>query len=388
MKEINSKKLVKQNTIVSLFSKACRTIWCEAKTHVILTASFLAALITSFFSAPKWEYIDWKVIICLFELMLIVKALEEYGVIKHIAVKISKHCKNERQLTLALCLMAFFLAMLVTNDVAVITVIPILIVLSKAYHFSAALPCVIITVAANLGSSITPIGNPQNLYLFSFSKMNLASFFSYSAPLGLLGFIFLLLSSLFIRPNTIELTLQSEKVTETKKTTIFILLAVIVIAGVTNLIPYIVTLVILLPTAMLLDRKLLLKPDYRLLLTFILLFIAVGNISHISQLKEQITALASTPRKTYVSAILLSQVISNVPAAIMLAPFTQHMQALFYGVNIGGMGTPIASLASLLAVSLYSQEFKTDKAQFFCKFFLYNLGMLIILGVLFAVFMV
>jgi Na+/H+ antiporter NhaD/arsenite permease-like protein len=132
------------------------------------------------------------------------------------------------------------------------------------------------------------------------------------------------------------------------------------------------------------NRSLLKKPDYRLLLTFIFLFIAIGNVSHIPALKEQIETLATTPIKTYSSALLLSQIISNVPCTIMLAPFTEHVRALFYGVNIGGLGTPVASLASIIAYSLFSGAFPLKKNQFMRYFLFYNFSLLIVLGVIFA----
>lgn len=373
------------SSVTSVAARILEKVWHEITNHLLLTVSLLAAVVTSFFNIPQWGYIDAKVIVCLFELMLLVMALEEYGLLRSLAVTVASRCKDERQLTAALCMIAFFLSMFTTNDVAVLTVIPILIVLARECDFSAAFPCVLVTVAANLGSCMTPIGNPQNLYIFSFFKMAPASFFGYSALLCVVSFFLLTISSLFIRPKKIQLRINNVPVTEKKKAAVFLLLAVPVIAGVMSFVPYVVTLMIVLPATVVIDRKLLRKADYRLLLTFVFLFVAVGNVSHIPMLKGQIAALAESPIKTYVSSLLLSQIISNVPSTVMLAPFTRQISALFYGVNIGGLGTPIASLASIISFSLFCRAFAHKKIQFVRDFLLYNIGLCLVLGTVFAV---
>lgn len=379
---------VRLKAIGSFAVRIWETVWTELSTHLLLTISLCAAVVTSFFNMPQWGYIDVKVIVCLFELMLIIKALEEYGLLRYLAVAIASRCKDERQLTAALCVIAFFLSMFATNDVAVLTVVPILIVIAGACDFSAAFACVLVTVAANLGSCMTPIGNPQNLYLFSFFKMTPGSFFGYSVPLCVVSLFLLIASSFFVRPRKIQLAFDNAPVSERKKTALFLLLTVPVIGGVMNVIPYPVTLALVLLATVIADRKLLRKPDYRLLLTFVFLFLAVGNISHIPALKGHIAALTGSPFKTYLSSLLLSQVISNVPSAVMLAPFTGQVRALFYGVNIGGLGSPIASLASIIAFSLFCRAFPHKKTQFVRDFLLYNVGLLLFLGALFAVIVI
>jgi Na+/H+ antiporter NhaD/arsenite permease-like protein len=365
---------------------ALQAVMHEIRNNALLYISLLAAVITSLFHAPRWEYIDAKVIVCLFELMLVVKALEQYGVLRNLAVSIANSCKTERGLAISLSLIAFFLSMLTTNDVAVLTIVPILLVIAKACDVSAVFPAVMITVAANLGSSLTPIGNPQNLYLFSFYHMSPAAFFRDAAPLCVAGLLALIASGRLVRPGKIELRLENTPIVEKKKVSVFLALTALVIAGVMNLIPYAATLAIVFPATLLLDRNLLRKPDYRLLLTFVFLFVAIGNISHIPALKERIMTMADTPMKTYLSAILFSQVISNVPSTIMLAPFTTQTQALFYGVNIGGLGTPIASLASIIGISLYTKAYPQGKARLMKNFMLYNVALLVLLGGVFALF--
>lgn len=374
-----------QAPLRSFFARMWRTVSREFTTHTLFSVSLMAAAITSCFSRPQWGYIDAKVLVCLFELMLIVRALEEYGLLGHIAVNIVNRCRDERRLTIGLCVISFLLSMFTTNDVAILTVIPILIIIAQTCGFSAAVPCVLVTAAANLGSSTTPIGNPQNLYLFSFYRMSPTAFFRNSLPLCLTSLLLLTASCLLIRPQKIQTKLDGIPVTEKKKVTAFLFLAAPVIAGVLNLIPYELPLLLVLAAAIILDRNLIRKLDYRLLLTFLFLFVAVGNISHMPEFKGQLAALTATPFKTYVSALFLSQVISNVPSTVMLAPFTAHVRELFYGVNIGGLGTPIASLASIIAYSLFSRAFAQKKLSFIRAFLFYNFSLLIVLGTVFAV---
>lgn len=371
--------------IRSVMIRIGKTIRHEFTANTFFSVSLCAAAITSCFNKPQWSYIDVKVLVCLFELMLIVKAYEQYGLLGHIAVKIVNCCRDERLLTMALCMISFLLSMFATNDVAVLTVVPILTTISLTCSLSAVAPCVLVTVAANLGSSTTPIGNPQNLYLFSFFKVNLASFFKVSVPLCLVSLLLLMVCSLFIRPKKIEVGLKAIPVTDKRKATAFLLLAVPVIAGVMGLVPYTFTLLLVLSVACILNRSLIRKVDYRLLLTFLFLFVAIGNVSHIPALKEHIAALATTPIKAYASALLLSQIISNVPCTIILAPFTDHVRALFYGVNIGGLGTPVASLASTISYTLFCQVFSQKKIQFMKTFLFYNVSLFIVLSVAFAV---
>lgn len=373
--------LLSQGFIVQLW----RTIRQEFTVNTFFSISLCAAAITSCFNKPQWGYIDVKVLVCLFELMLIVKSYEEYGLLGHIAVKIANYCGDEQRLTMALCMISFLLSMFTTNDVAVLTVVPILITITRTCNLSAVVPCVLVTVAANLGSSTTPFGNPQNLYLFSFFKMSAASFFRDSFPLCIVSLLLLMASSLFIRSDKIQVGLKAIPVTHKRKTTIFLLLAAPVIAGIMDVIPYTITLLLVLSVTCVLNRTLIRKLNYRLLLTFLFLFVAIGNVSHIPALKEQIATLATTPIKAYVSALLLSQFISNVPCTIMLAPFTNHVRALFYGANIGGLGTPVASLASIIAYSLFCQAFSQKKLRFMRTFLFYNFSLLIVLGVIFAI---
>lgn len=352
------------------------------KNDWFLSISLFAAIITSFFNTPNWRYLDIKVIICLFELMIIVKAFEEYSLINHISLLILNRCKNERILLQVLCLFTFVSAMFLTNDVALIAIIPILINISRRSSYNIILPTILITISANLGSCATPIGNPQNLYIFSHYKLSVETFFSYSLPICIASLFLLICITFFIRPKRIFFTMNETPILE-KQIIVFSALFVLLIFSILGTIPYFVILPILILVTLALNKSLFRKLDYQLLITFICFFISVGNISNIAIIRSYLTFLTHTPATIYLSALLLSQIISNVPSSILLAPFTFNWHALFYGVTIGGLGTPVASLASIISYKMFILEYPYKKREYLLKFILLNFFCLSIIGLIF-----
>ena len=352
------------------------------KNDLFLSISLFAAIITSFFNTPNWRYLDFKAIICLFELMIIVKAFEEYSLINHISLLILNRCKNERILLQVLCLFAFVSAMFLTNDVALIAIIPIIINISRKSSYNIILPTILITISANLGSCATPIGNPQNLYIFSHYKLPVETFFSYSLPISIASLFLLICITFFIRPKRIFFTMNETPKLE-KQIIVFSALFVLLILSILGTIPYFVILPILILVTLALNKSLFRKLDYQLLITFICFFISVGNISNIAIIRSSLTFLTHTPATTYLSALLLSQIISNVPSSILLAPFTFNWHALFYGVTIGGLGTPVASLTSIISYKMFILEYPYKKREYLFKFILLNFFCLSIIGLIF-----
>lgn len=350
---------------------------------MLFSISLLAVVITSFFSMPTIGYIDYKVIVCLFELMIIVKAYEEYSLLNYISVSILKSCKNQRVLTQALCLISFVFSMFLTNDVALLTIIPIMLIISKKSDFNIVLPSIMITLAANLGSAVTPMGNPQNLYIFSFYKLTAKSFLGFSLPIFIISFILLLLVSFVIKPKQIHCVISPIQIKEKKKIVLFSILFALVILSVFGIVHYLISFPIVVITTLILNKTLVNKVDYRLLGTFVCFFIAIGNISNIPILESNLSSFTKTSSSVYLSSIMLSQVISNVPTAILLAPFTNNSYALFCGVNIGGLGTPVASLASLIAYKLFVTEYPQMKREYLVRFTVLNFLFLLILGSIF-----
>lgn len=355
---------------------------CYVTSNVFFSISLFAAIASSFFHLPRWGYIDFKVIICLFELMIVVDAFDQFNFLQYIATKVCKSCKTERALTMALCLTSFIISMLLTNDVTLLAIVPILIIISRKSDYDIVIPCVLVTIAANLGSSMTPFGNPQNLFLFSFYKMNTQTFLLYSLPLCLLSLVMIASLGFIVKSKKIQFEMDDVRIQDKKGMVFYTLLLILVILSVFNFIPYFAVFPFVILSAFITNKNLLKQANYQLILTFVFIFIAVGNASHIPQLNHYLSNLVHSPKATYVYSLLLSQIISNVPATIAIAPFSAHSQALYYGVNIGGLGTPVASLASIIAYSLYSSQYGESKTKFLLYFTVLNFSCLAVLGMI------
>lgn len=350
---------------------------------IFFSVSLLAVILTSFFNVPRVSYIDFKVIVCLFELMVIIKVFEEYSLLSYISVAILNSCKNQRILTQVLCLISFVFSMFLTNDVSLLTVLPIMVLISQKSDFNIIIPSIMVTISANLGSSATPMGNPQNLYIFSFFKLNAKSFFHFSLPICIISLLLIILISFIIKPRQINCDMKGIEVVEKKKIGIFLILFVLTILSVFGVVYYLTVLPIVILITFILNKNTFKKVDYKLLITFICFFIAVGNVSNISTLKSNLLNITKTMGANYLASIILSQVISNVPSTILLAPFTKYSYALFCGVNIGGLGTPIASLASLISYKIFVNEYPQKKREYLMKFTILNFFFLVVLGSLF-----
>ncbi len=342
----------------------------------VLTAAWILAIISAFFVKPSkayLEYIDFRSLGILWSLMVIIQGFKENTVFEKIAGALLKKVKYSWQLAGVLIFLCFFSSMLITNDVALITFVPFAIMLlSSCKKEKMMIPVVVLqTIAANLGSMITPIGNPQNLYIYGSAGMSLPEFISVLLPYSLLSAV-LLLASLFVLPDkksTIE-TSKSSLLTSRfgSKIQIIIYLSLFVIAllSVVRILPWYVLLLIVLIVVGGMDYKILFRADYILLLTFIGFFIFTGNMGQIEAVKSFLSR-AVNGREFFIS-IAVSQVISNVPATLMLFGFTDNYKELLTGVNVGGLGTLIASMASLISFKAYSKEYKENSGKYLLIF--------------------
>lgn len=362
-----------------------RTLWGIVLNHLFLCILIVVSIVTSFFNTPKWSYVDWHIIFVLFQLMLVIRAFEEYGLISWLSMHILAKCTNARSLTLAMCLLSLCLSMVATNDVTILTVVPLVLMIRKKSNASIFFPTTMVTMCANLGSSLTPIGNPHNLYLFTHFNLSLVTFLGYSIPLFLASLVLLFSSVVFVKPTAVTADSSLPKMVSPKRIIPFLFAAISVILCVLQVVPDWATLVVTLGITLVAQPRLLMRADYNLLFTIFFIFIAVGNISHMEVLHVFLTGLVSTPMATYLSGLLLSQVISNVPITVLLSQFTTSPAALFYGVDIGGLGSPIASLANLITITLFLKEFPKDRKKFLTVFLGVNFAGLIIMGTLFGV---
>ncbi len=353
------------------------------KKETVFVAAAVAAVFSVFFVLPSKEYFDYpdyRVLALLFCLMIIVAGLQKLGIFTWLGKKLLKRVRNSRQLSLLLVMLCFFSSMLITNDVALITFVPFGLEFLKLAGFENKFIKVVVlqTIAANLGSMFTPIGNPQNLYLYNLTGMGIGTFLWLMLPLCTLSFVILVLIIFLEKPMTITREFAKEEMLpDMKKTGAFLGLFLVCLLTVVRILPFQIMLVLVIAGIFFLDRRLYRKVDYCLLGTFLGFFIFVGNMQRIPAVKEFLENLLAG-REMYLS-VFASQIISNVPAAMLLAGFTDQYEALLYGVNIGGLGTLIASLASVISYKSYAALQDAQKGKYMAVFTGYNLIFLIIL---------
>jgi len=288
--------------------------------------------------------------------MLVVCGFNELELFDIAAKRAIALCPNLRRLAFAIVFITFFSSMLITNDVALITFVPLSLVLLSSFEIKTIIYIVVMqTVAANIGSSLTPVGNPQNLYIFSFYRLAPASFFAVTVPFVLFGGLLIFLSLLFLPKLEVDTSqCKSTSKLNIKKLSLYILWFILSVAAVFNWTSYIAVFAVISATALAANPKLFKSVDYSLLITFSAFFIFVENISSIESIRLFLNGMLA--RNTMLISALTSQFISNVPAAVLLSGFTQNSTQLLLGVNVGGCGTLIASLASVISYKLFSQK--------------------------------
>lgn len=363
------------------------------KKEIVLTASFILAVVSIFFVPPSREYIDyvdWRVLGILLSLMIVMEGLKENGLFASIGNYLLKKTSKVWQLCAVLVFLCFFLGMLITNDVALITFVPFAIYVLKQSKKEelAVLIIVLQTIAANMGSMLTPIGNPQNLYLYQLGGYSMVDFLLVMLPFTIAAGI-LLVICLFFVPGK-EKRLECESLENNAKTFMrrekinigmYLVLFVLALLVVLRLIPFTLVLGLTIIVVFIRERKILLQVDYSLLLTFICFFIFIGNLGNLSVFKEALEQIVAG-REILVS-VVVSQVVSNVPAALLLSSFTTNYDALLAGINLGGLGTLIASMASLISYKLFANAYNTEKGKYFKYFTLFSLlflGVLLVLA--------
>ena len=362
---IQTQKGKKKSSFIEFLKKEC-----------VLVIAVTLAILSSFISIPKMSYIDFKVLILLFNLMVVVAAFKELKVLDSIAIGLLKKCNTYTSISLALVFITFISSMIVTNDVALITFVPLSIVIARKANINVLKIVIFQTLAANLGSSFTPMGNPQNLFIYSFYNLSPIDFFKITLPIVVLAVLFLVLLVFKDKKMNLSLDLEDVKIDNKRDVYLFGGLFLIILLSVFHVIDYKVTFLITIVMVLILNKKLFSQVDYSLLITFIGFFIFVGNISTMDVVKNFMEGILNSPKSTFLASVLSSQVISNVPATMLLSGFTNHFKELLLGVNIGGMGTLIASLASVISYKIYASEFGNDN--YIKSFTFYNILGLII----------
>ena len=360
-----------------------KQLWIFLQREPVLTVAALAALCSMLAVPPSgayWQYFDWQVLALLFCLMAVVAGFQQCGVFDRVSSWLCSRAGTARQIGLVLVLLCFFSSMVVTNDVALITFVPFAILMLSMTEPPRLMPYVIVlqTIAANLGSMLTPVGNPQNLYLYARYHMMAGDFFSATFPVTAVSLLLLLLLCLRIPTQKLEQhKTQYHPAQQQRLLLISTVLFLCCLCTVFRLVAWPVTLAVVTLVYLLVDRSLLKRVDYGLLATFFCLFIFTGNLGQITWIQD-ILRQWMQGRELWVSA-LCSQVISNVPAAVLLSGFTEQGRMLLLGCDIGGLGTPVASLASLISYKAYSRYPAADCGRYLRLFLLLNIVLLVLL---------
>lgn len=380
-----------------------RKIQQFVKKEVVLCVALVLAVLSSFLVRPDKEYagyIDYRTLGILFCLMCVMSGLQEQGVFQWIAERLLAKVNRIGQIFMILVMLCFFFSMLITNDVALITFVPFTFtighLLGRETYEKMVFPVVVLqTIAANLGSMLTPIGNPQNLYLYGAAGLSLSEFVRIMLPYSLLSLILLVICCLLLGKSFTERRLKQaaapvagSKKAERWKIAGYGVLFLICLMTVARVLPYWITLEITLATVLILDRRVLKKVDYYLLLAFAGFFIFIGNMGRIPAFADALRSFLET-NEVWV-AILSSQCISNVPAALLLSGFTEQYRGLIIGTNLGGLGTLIASMASLIsykyiAVEAGEEKLPGGKGCYFKLFTIANVIFLLLLIILYLI---
>ena len=348
-----------------------------------LAVAYVFAIATSVVVQPApaqlLSSINLSLLAILFCLMAIIAGFRTGGVLTYAYGKFFSGAVPARRLGQFFIFSCFFLSMAVTNDVSLILFAPLAISVLQAAGMEKHIVFVLTfqTIGANLGSTLTPIGNPQNLFIYSYYHMNIAEFFSITGPLTLFCAALLWAVTYAIPARLVEVPRGEPPVMGWQKGLLFFLLFVVCILTVLRLISPAVMCLIVCPALFCLDKGVFRHVDYKLLLLFVLLFVSVSNIG-------QLPVMASAPARIlagheFVSSLLLSQVLSNVPTAVLLAPYTQAARELLLGVNVGGLGTIIASMASIISFKAYLQTETCRPARYLAFFTAANVAFLLLI---------
>lgn len=353
------------------------------KTHLVMLLACAAAGLSFIFSpAEQWyRAIDWRTLNLLFCLMVVVAGMRECALFRTLAANLLKDRTRYRTIAHLLIQLTFLLSMLITNDVALLALTPFAIYLLDRLHLRDRIPGMLVlqTVAANLGSMATPVGNPQNLFLYTAFEIPATDFFIAMLPLTLFGGLLLAILTQFLKDAPLNTAVSAITFApQSPKLKIYTALFILCLCSVFRWIPDTITFGIITLYALLFGRSALKHVDYALLFTFVCFFIFSGNLAQIAWIRETFSVLLE--QHTQATATIASQILSNVPAAILLEPFTTDWKALLFGVNLGGFGTPIASLASLISLGIYLKEPDAKAGHYLLLFTVSNLIFLMILS--------
>lgn len=374
--------------------KKMKKILTFFKKETVLCVALMLAVFSMFLVPPDRNYlgyVDFRTLALLFCLMCVMSGLQKIGVFNRVAQKLLGRVRSGSGLVLTLVFLCFFSSMLITNDVALITFVPfafiVIRMLGMEYEDKLLLPVVVLqTIGANLGSMLTPIGNPQNLYLYGKAGLSIGEFLMLMLPYTFLSLVLLAIFCVLQGrachgfPKLEEIS--SQKFSKMEKKSVFqlafyLVLFFLCLLAVGHILSWQVIFFVVLISIFVADRHILTKVDYSLLLTFVGFFVFIGNVGRVPAFSAFLQSII-TGREIY-TAIIASQIISNVPSALLLSGFTEDIAGLIIGTNLGGLGTLIASMASLISYKNVAREAGERKGKYIALFTGWNIVFLVVL---------
>lgn len=356
-----------------------------AKKNAVFLIALVAAIATMFIVPPDAQYLgyfDVKTLTCLFCVLAVVCGLKNINFFYILAREVVRRFGNLRLCVIAVVYITFIGSMLIANDMALLTFLPLgyfVLGVTGNQNYTA-LTFILQNIAANLGGMLTPFGNPQNLYLYSKFNIPTGEFMSIMALPFIISIAIITLCCFFVKPVKVQIPHDDTQPLPKGKTVILALLFVLAIAIVFRGIPYMIGLVVIPVVMLFVDRKALKMVDYPLLLTFVAFFVFSGNMARIDVVRDFVSGLLQ--KNTFITSVLSCQFISNVPSAILLSQFTENYKELLIGVNIGGVGTLIASLASLITFREFTKNYPARTKSYILLFLAVNFAFLFVLTVI------
>ncbi len=380
-----------QDTVkTNVFMRALGKVHAFVRKNTVLSIAIAAAIITSFIVLPDeayLDYVDLKTMCCLFGTLAVVCALKNIRFFAILASRIILIAGNSRTAAVTLVFITFFGSMLIANDMALITFLPLgyYVFSTSGDRREVATVFILQNIAANLGGMLTPFGNPQNLYMYAKYAIPTGEFMEIMLPPFLVALAMIIGCCFLIPKHSMKIIDTGDTKLPLNRTIIYLILFALTILMVFRIVPYWLTIVIVILSLLILDRKAIKMVDYGLLFTFVCFFIFAGNMGRIDAVKRFFSYLLNL--NPLVTSVFSCQVISNVPSAILLSQFTENYTPLLLGVNIGGAGTLIASLASLITFGEYNKHYPGSAKEYIVRFSAYNFSFVIVLTVFALVFL-
>lgn len=355
----------------------------------LLVVSAVAALVTMFFVPPSIAYLDyfnWHTLACLFSILAVIAAIDSSGLLEFVAHSLVQHVTSTRTLVIALVLVTLGCSMILSNDMTLVTVLPLALVLLKSVNRESEIPFafIVITLTANLGGMLLPFGNPHNLYLYTVFGVSFVDFVAAMAPPLVLSVALILVRCCFVKKAEFHYQ-KPESIRMSKpRVAIYVALFALCIAMTVGAVPFLMGMTVIVVVLAITDRRVFAKTDYALVMTFVCFFIFSGNIAQIPAISDFFSTVLDSCG-AFVTSLISSQIISNVPSAILISHFSNDWVGIALGTNVGAVGTPISSLATLITLRQYQKSGLGGNGKFIARFEAYNFAFLVVVS-LFEIF--